>query len=171
MPLPFEQIPGRPGTEMKTGLTKFEEVVYELGEERWPLLARALEERRPALSTKIEWLVDEYGPELTISRRAKHNFTQIFRDADLEALLDRLEFELRRGRRSFNVETPQPFPTFGGVYEILGRWPTERDTVRLYVLRDLFERQITVNEYGVPLDTPRSEWICEVSLMAASGEG
>lgn len=157
------------GTETKT--TQLEEVVNDLGAERWPLLARALEEHRPAYSTKIEWLVDEYGPEQTIVRRAKHNFTELFRAKTSEELLDKLEYMLRRGRRAFNAETYMPFSTLGGVYEYIGRWPTDRDTVRLQILRDLREQPITVDSYGVPLDTPRSEWICEVSLMVASGEG
>lgn len=158
-----------PGTETKT--TQLEEVVNEFGTERYPLLARALEECRPAYSTKIEWLVDEYGPELTLRRYAEHNFTEIFRASTSEELLDRLEYTLRRGRRYLNLETPHPISSMGGVYEHLGRWPTERDTVSLRILRDLFEQPITVDSYGVPLDTPGSEWICEVSLMVASGEG
>jgi hypothetical protein len=126
---------------------KPEDIGFEnVGDYRYPLLRAALRDARPAISFKVEWLVD------TPSRDPWVNYTQIVRtpfsvgpgdDYDrekyyaLEQHLGEVERVLWDGVPDYTATEATPRSSCGGVRHYLGRDPHAGDRVALRVLRDV----------------------------------
>lgn len=123
--------------EAGTTAASLEEPRYRVAVARYPLLARALENARPTLRPKIEWLYDD--PE-TGETKHDFNYVQFFRyarsvsgdamagaDELFEQLCADVENVLWNGRRSY---TPAR-RTCGGARELLGRNPRPEDWIAL----------------------------------------
>jgi hypothetical protein len=126
---------------------KPEEVGFaKVADRRYPLLLEAAKNARPAISFKVEWLVD------TPSRESWVNYTQILRtsftvgpddDYDreryyaLERHLAEVEQTLWDGVPAYEVGDSCPRTGCGGVRHFLGREPLNGDRVALRIMRDL----------------------------------
>lgn len=147
---------------------------------RYPLLARALRERKPAYSIKIEWLEDVIVPGRGVGRVVRSNLQQIVRvprnirgneaaecARAFHQMCAAVEQSLRYGVRSGLTEGVPNFGlpryTMGGVRELLGRDERPRDFIALRPLRDPLWRTTTY-----PGGSVIGEWITEVSLQASS---
>lgn len=149
---------------------------------RWYLLSRAATTTVKAQAMKVEWIV-----ELTtacracgqphVTREAEFNYMQVVRtvfkkdETETEALerhLDSIETIFRTGMRVHDLA--RGYSAMGGVLALLGRWPRKTDRLELHVLRAPRFRTETQDRYGVLLDTPRKEWLTELTLLARKGE-
>ena len=137
-------------------------------EAKYPTLARAQANSRPANRERIEWTVDVNS---TLRSDVWHNYTQIIRwaysaDEDKERATDEfltaVEKVLVHGVPS-SIVNPHPFTTCGGYRHYLGRELNDNDVITLRPLRE--PRFMRLDRYGVPLDTPVYEWLAEFSLQ------
>lgn len=140
----------------------------------FPVLARAVANEAPAVSTKIEWLM----PDRTVAK----NYTQIFRvpythkhgDQGMKAkklneLLQCCERALEHGAPSSWKSHNYQYGTCGGYRHYLGRDLTDADRISLRVLRSPVWRE-RVGEYDEVNDyTQTDEWLCEISLEVVPG--
>lgn len=151
-------------------------------EEEFPVLALATAHSEPAKHVKITW-VNFQGEE-------QHNYTQIVRfayteipvpegslgpeidehprDVALTYFLSAIETILVHGVPEHNTTGWMPRSSCGGVMFYLGRKPVIGDVVKLRPLREPMLRTILVDQFGVPYDTPRYEWLAEFSLEVYS---
>jgi hypothetical protein len=148
---------------------------------RFPLLARALKEERPAQRCRVEW-IEDICVDRRIGRILRWNNTQIFRvpktlggrneatirRAAFDELLAQIEQTLRYGARSgLNHDTPDfsvfPLTTMGGTRELLGRDAKSGDLLRLRTLRGPQWRRF---EWA---GKTTGEWLAEVSLEVRPG--
>lgn len=166
-------------------------------EDEFPILARAVRETMPAHDVRIEWLVETltagtWPPtEGIVSRfhRARwFNYQQIFRypyhgptpqgsemTGGHDSVANARTAFLARVEQTLIYGVPHrdlyaPITACGGYKHFLGREINDADVLKLRPLREPF---LWTHEWdyeiGVPLDTPKYEWLAEVSLQVVPG--
>lgn len=159
-------------------------------EKEFPTLARAAQNSRPANDVRIEWTLNKFDGG-KIGWGIWHNYQQIFRypycgpvrqgsdsqgghtspDTARTEFLHSVEQVLIHGQPFRALEgTGMPYTCCGGYRHFLGRDLSPADTLSLRPLREPF---LWTHEWdyelGVPLETPKYEWLAEVSLQVVPG--
>lgn len=131
----------------------WEECLDEFPEDEFPVLRRAVDGKKHANSTKIEWL--------TADRRGDFNYTQIFRKpfagdetAGLYLLLRDIEDALADGERRLDYSGPEPVGYLGGCSFFDSDEPILRPLQDPVLLRGRIARDSSV-----------AEWLAETSVM------